>query len=479
MRPLFASLLLAAPTLLVAAASAQPAPVVLSPGHPDLDVAAVTPQTRVAVVQMTAPQTQTMGTVRDDVRLDDGRLAVVTSTAVSMAGPSARDSTLMAWPSLAPLAHTLETDGRAGAVAYRPDGVAGTWGLPQAPAALAFDLERPVFASAALPYVVRALPLDRPGYQAVVPLFSVKDRFQEATLTVVGPETITLDDGRAVEAVAVDQAGGGGLTRGFAQRHYVDPATREWLRTTLAPQGMAVQIDPLAAEAAATVRPIRARPAGAPVALVPGHPDLHADEVVRAETRHEMRQSLPARRPYWQIGETTAVEDGVATVVMTAESAGTEGRAIRDSTRMAWPSLAPLSHRRATTGTDGESVVSLAFDGLHVTGVYGDAQPLDLDLSAPAFGPRSVALVARALPLRAGYHATLSTFTAQDRLQEHTLVVVGREDVETPSGTVSAWVVEHEGEGPLRRYAIDPDTRALLSTTYSPRPGVVVETVTL
>ena len=467
---------LALSLLAVAAASAQTAPVVLSPGHPDLDLAAVVPESRVLLVQMVAPQAQVMGTVRDDVRLEGSQLTVVTSTAVSMAGPSARDSTLMAWPSLSPMAQVLETDGRVGTATYRPDGVAGTWGTPDAPSPLAFGLERPVFAPAALPYVVRALPLDRAGYQAVVPLFSAKDRFQEATLTVAGRQTITLDDGRTVEAVAVDQVGGGGLTRGFAQRHFVDPATRELVRTTLAPQGMSVQIDPLPAEVAATVRPIRARPARPPVALVPGHPDLHAGEIVLGATAREMRQSLPERVPYWRMEETATAEDGAATVVMTAESAD-GARTIRDTTRVAWPSLAPLSRSRTTTSADGDETEALAFDGGHVTGVYGDGQSLDLTLSEPVFG--SVALVARALPLEAGYSATLSTFSAQDRLQAHTLTVVGRESVETPGGTVSAWVVEHDGDGPTRRYAVDPDTRALLSTTYSPRPGTVVETVTL
>ena len=466
--------------LLAAAASAQTAPVVLAPGHPDLDLADVAPQTQVVAVQMLAPQEQVMGTVRDDVRLDGGVLTVVTSTEVGMAGPGARDSTRMAWPSLAPVAHTLETDGQLGTVTYDSDAIIGTWGTSAAPSPIAFGLERPVFAPAALPYVIRALPLDRAGYRATVPLFSAKDRFQEATLTVVGPETITLSDGRTVEAVAVDQAGGGGLTRGFTQRHFVDPVTRGLVRTTLAPMGMSVQIDPLPAEVAATVRPIRARPAQPPVALVPGHPDLRADEITLGEATSEMRRSMPERQSLWHIEETAQVEDGVATVVMRAEQTNADApQTLRDTVRVAWPSLAPLAHRRVTTTADGDAVSALSFDGLHVTGVYGQGQPLDLDLAAPVFGPRSVALVVRALPFQAGYLATLSTFTSENRLQTHTLIVVGREPVETPDGPVSAWIVEHEGDGPTRRYAVHPDTRELLSMTYSPTLGSVIETVRL
>ncbi len=474
--------LLLAAALLAATASAQTdAPVVLAPGHPDLDVAAVTPQTQVVLVRMVEPQVQAMGSVRDDVRLADGVLTVVTSTRVGMAGPPVRDSTRFAWPSLAPVAHVVETDGRAGVVAYGTSRVEGTWGEAGSPSPLASDLDRPVFAPAALPYVIRALPLDRPGYRALVPLFSVKDRFQEATLTVVGPEAITLDDGTEVEAVAVDQAGGGGLTRGFAQRHVVDPATREILRTTLRPQqGMTVQIDPLPSSTAATVRPIRARSSQPAVALVPGHPDLAMDRMTTADAATEMRYVLPEPRSLWQITETVTRDGETLTVAMAAASPNDSTRTVRDTTRYRWPSLEPLSHHRVTTGPEGESVESLAFDGLHATGAHGTAGaaplPLDIDLPGPVFGPRSVPLVVRALPFRPGYLATVPVFTASDRLGERTLTVVGRDDVETSAGTVSAWIVEEEGDGPTRVYAVHPETRDLLSVTYSPSPGSLIET---
>ena len=219
--------LLAAVLAVAGLAPAVPAQVVLAPGHPDLDLARVAPRTGVLAVRQ-GGQAAPMGTVRDDVSLDGGVLTVVTSTVVPMAGPALRDSTRMAWPSLAPVANAVETGGKAGAVTYYAGAVAGSW----AGAPLAFDLERPVFAPAALPLVVRALPLDRPGYRAVVPLFSARERFQEATLTVAGPDTVADADGQARAVVAVDQAGGGGLTRGFAQRHYVDPETRDLLSVT-------------------------------------------------------------------------------------------------------------------------------------------------------------------------------------------------------------------------------------------------------
>ena len=469
--------------LLVTAASAEAqTAVVLSPGHPDLDMAAVAPESRVDGVRMLAPQEQYMGTVREDVILDGDVLSVLTSTVVGMAGPPARDSTRLAWPSLQPLTQTYEAEGQVGRIAFAPDSVSGTWGRVDAPAALAFGLERPVFAPAALPFVIRALPLDRTGYRAIVPLVSVKERFQEATLTISGPETLTLEDGSTLEVVAVDQSGGGGLTRGFPQRHYIDPVTRERVRTSLNAQGMSVQIDPLSADIAATVRPIRSRAQRPTVALVPGHPDLVVLETMLTQGAMEMRQVQPEVARYWSTMGTNQVEGGVATIVMTAEYLGTSAtpRTLHDTTRVAWPSLAPLSHRRVTVTADGETAETLDFDGRHVTGVYGDAgQALDLDLAAPVFGPRSVSLVARALPFETGYLATMATFTADDRLQTHTLLVVGQETVATPDGPVSAWIVEHEGDGPLRHYAIDPDTRALISATYSPQPGTVVKTARL
>ena len=463
--------LVALAALLAAPALAQP--VTLAPGHPDLAVSAVTPASGAVAVQMLAPQAQVIGTVRDDVRLDGGVLSIVTSSVVGMAGPPVRDSTQMAWPSLAPVAHVSESGQGSGAVAFAADSVRGEW----AGAPLAFALDRPVFASAALPYVVRALPLERTGYRAVVPLYSARERFQEARLTVVGPDTVTVD-GRVFEAVVVEQAGGGGLTRGFAQRHFVDPATREIVVTTLAPQGMSIEVVPLAADVAATVRPIRAR-AASPVALVPGHPDLVAF-ALSSETS-EMRRVLPERRPLWAMTETVTHADGLVTIAMDAHSLPDAATTIRDTTRLEWPSLRPVSHTRVTTSADGDAVTAVAFDGQTVTGEYGPAgaerQPLDLELREPVFGPRTVPILARALPFRAGYTATVPTFSASDRLQERTLIVVGRETVETPDGPVSAWIVEEEGDGPTRIYAVHPETRALLSTTYSPSLGALVETV--
>ena len=340
-----------------------------------------------------------------------------------------------------------------------------------------------MFAPAALPYVVRALPLGRPGYQAVVPLFSIKDRFQETRLTVVGPEDVVLEDGTTVAAVAVDQGGGGGVTRGFAQRHFVDPATREIVRTTLTPPGMSLVIGPVSAEVAATVWPVRALPATPPVALVPGHPDLALEAVALEDGASEMRYTVPEPRSLWHIEEAVTREGDVVTVAMSAASASDPSVTVRDTVRVRWPTLEPLSHHRVSTGPDGGSAQSLRFDGGAVTGSTrsgdGEPQPLDLELREPVFGPRSVALVARALPLRAGYSATVPTFTAAERLGSTTLTVVGRQDVETAEGTVSAWVVEEVHDGPTRRYAVHPETRALLATTYSPSPGSMIETVRL
>ena len=464
--------------LLTVAASAQP--VVLAPGHPDLRLAEVEPETGVLAVRMMGAQPRVEGTVRDDVALAGDVLTVVTSTEVGMAGPALRDSTRMAWPSLAPLAQVVETDGKRGTVAYQAAGVSGDWGDVGAPNEIAFDLERPVFAPAALPLVVRALPLDQTGYQAVVPLFSARERFQEAQLTVAGPETVTLDDGRTLETVAVDQVGGGGLTRGFAQRHLIDPETRRLVRTTLTPPGMSIQVDPLPAEIAATVRPLRARPPAPPVALVPGHSDLETVEFLTGEATMEMRQSQPEERAMWHITETTKESDGLLEVVMRGTLAGDSTQTVRDTLRVAWPSLAPVSRHRVLDRSSRNTVVRLDYSGGAVAGSYGDAaapSPIDLALPTPVFDARSITLVARALPLRTGYTATVPLFDAFARLETRTLTVVGREPVETADGTVSAWIIEAQGEGPTRRYAIHPDTRDLLSTTYSPSLGAVVETV--
>ena len=246
---------------------------------------------------------------------------------------------------------------------------------------------------------------------------------------------------------------------------------------------MSIQVDPLPADVAATVRPLRAWPLAPPVALVPGHPDLAGAELQLGEAAMVMRQSQPEVSPTWQITETTTRDgDGTLVVVMAATLVRDSAQTVRDTARVAWPSLAPVSRHRVVARSGGTTVERLSYDGRAVVGVYGDAaspSPLDLTLPEPVFDARSITLVARSLPLRAGYSATVPLFSASSRLETRTLTVVGRETIETADGAVSAWIIEDQSEGPTRRYAVHPDTRDLLSTTYSPSLGTVIETVLL
>lgn len=217
------------------------------------------------------------------------------------------------------------------------------------------------------------------------------------------------------------------------------------------------------------------------VVLVPGHPDL-ATEAVDLQTRTlDVRLVRPMTHELGTIVETvTAHDDGTVTVEQTVDLAmpgGGGSQQTRVESRFAWPSLTPVASTSWDLG-DGDTG-EVAFDGLRVTGSYGEdgAEPLafDLTLNAPAFGPGSMSILARAVPLEVGYTATARTFSPDDRLEEVEVAVTGREDVAVGDATVSAVVVEIRNDGHTQRYLVDPATRALVKMAVAPNPSVLIE----
>lgn len=203
--------------------------------------------------------------------------------------------------------------------------------------------------------------------------------------------------------------------------------------------------------------------------LVPGADDLAVDALAFEDRTFAVRSA--AGQTIGTVTQ-TAEEDGEYVTVVTRVDIPQFDQAATDSVRILRASLAP--QRASTTGDDGRRAV-VAFDALRAVGTYGPAGrelPLDVALKTPAFhtGTTSVAggaaLVARALPFRPGYRATLETFSATQRLREVTLAVTGREDVERLDGSMaSSWVVTETTSGRgggTRRYYVDPGTRDLL-----------------
>ncbi len=222
-----------------------------------------------------------------------------------------------------------------------------------------------------------------------------------------------------------------------------------------------------------------------PVRLAPGHPDLAFDRVTLASGVFDVALVEPSRQPLGTVTETVERHaGGTVTVVSDVDIVmGRGGEQVRDTTRYAWPALAPLDYVGVEVDGDGDEVGRLRFEGLHVDGSFQvgaePATPIDLDLAHAVFGPGSTRKVVRALPFEAGYRAVVPTFTADDRLEEVTVVVVGQEDVARSDGeTVAAWIVEEtDARGRTRQYAVDPDTRDLLRIAFAPASGYLVHFV--
>ena len=220
--------------------------------------------------------------------------------------------------------------------------------------------------------------------------------------------------------------------------------------------------------AALAVPALAQAPQDADVVLAPGHPDLMTDAVTLANDVTSTRITAPTMR---ELGTLTTTfgegSDGSVAAIYAVESAQDEG-GFETMVAFDWPSLAPISRERRT-----ESLVSVtAYDGASVSGEWGqgDWDPIayDIDLPRAVFAPETVPLVARALPFRAGYNATVPTFSAEDRLRDYTLTVIGEEPFTRLDGTeMTAWIVERtssaRGDTP-RRYAIDGATRELIAT---------------
>ncbi|WP_420456558.1 hypothetical protein [Rubrivirga sp.] len=219
------------------------------------------------------------------------------------------------------------------------------------------------------------------------------------------------------------------------------------------------------------------------VVLRPGHPDLMTAGLTVDTETVGIRVVEPRAQDLGTVVSTVSREGDVVTVVTEAD-APQAGMDYESTVTMTWPTLAPRTRMR----TAGTSTGTTTYDGARVTGRYGrgdwDPLPFDITLPGPVFAPEAVPLVARALPFRAGYRATVPTFTADTRLRDISLTVVGEEPFTRADGTVAqAWVVEESSTArgsSARRHFVDAQTRALIATTSTARGGteIVSEPVT-
>ena len=215
------------------------------------------------------------------------------------------------------------------------------------------------------------------------------------------------------------------------------------------------------------------------VTLRPGHPDLMTSGLTFESHVEAVRISEPAVQDLGLI--THQVTRNGATITMNVDAnvpqAGNVGET---SVTFDAVTLAPMSRQSTTSRSSG----STTYDGAHVMGAYarGEWAPLafDITLSGAAFAPEQIPLIARAIPQRAGYTATVPTFSADRRLRDVEVSVVGQEEFTRADGsTVTAWAVEAVTSGRgggTQRYFVADGTRELVATSFSPQQGTTVVT---
>ena len=221
--------------------------------------------------------------------------------------------------------------------------------------------------------------------------------------------------------------------------------------------------------------------AQAQTVLSPGHPDLMVSELSLDSHVMAARIAGPPAEAAGTIRHNVS-QTGDTVTLVTISDAQRIGRSGEVTTTFMWPSMQPVMRQPA-----GSDKVMTRYDGTTVTGTWGqgDWDPIafDITLDNAAFAPEMLPFVARALPFRAGYTATVPTFTASSRLRDVMMTVEGQESFTTADGsTVSVWAVEEVTPGRTtrtQRYLIDADTRDLVAITMSMQgTDIVIEQTT-
>ncbi len=461
--------------LLAGTASAQDT--ILTPGHPDLDFGDLTIEaSTIYNLQIMEPEHQSLGFITETATREGNVLTVVTSADVAMAGPLQVDSTRMSWPTLAPLSHDMMREDARGTVAFSSDQISGAFNNGNAEFPFQFDDPDAVFPLAAIPYVVRALPLDQTGYEAMLPVFSAESRFKEALITIVGPETVAVN-GTTINAIAVDQVGGGGLNQGFRLRHYVDPATRDLVHSVIYPPNMEVHWVQLTEQEYADVRAAEAAEmaAAAANAITPGSGALVA--ISPQTVTMDVLLVEPQQQNLGTIAITETIEDGRLTFTTDVQIPAA-GQTQQDTTVVMYPSLIPVSRVEVKPG----EVERATFGNGRMTGTVTEGEEtrtVEADLGG-AFGPGATNLIIRSLPFAEGYVSSFSQIDGDGDVSTSQLRVTGQDTYTTPSGTErTVWtVIEIEEGAPDYTYLVDAETRELLKIEFSPQPGVTVAFVT-
>lgn len=206
--------------------------------------------------------------------------------------------------------------------------------------------------------------------------------------------------------------------------------------------------------------------------LVPGDGALTTDWLAPGTRAYTIRLVQPVRQDVGSATETTTLDGGTVTRV-TAVSIPMQGMTQTDSLVADAATLAPRAH----VSTGGPSDASLEFLAEGVAGLLtprtGDPKTVLLETGGPVFDMSWMGEVAQSLPLAAGgvFRAEAYATQSPDATVTAVLSVGAAED----AGGRAVVPVTAE-MGPLTMtYRVDAETRALVSSRFSPQTGVVVE----
>ena len=237
-------------------------------------------------------------------------------------------------------------------------------------------------------------------------------------------------------------------------------------------------------------------PAGRPLALVlallaalpataqdapvvePGSDLLDLSRVATGATHYTVTVVQGQNRQ--QVGtvtRTVAVDEaaGEATVVLATEMMGNK---FVDTTVVAWPSFAARHHRSENPQRRLRFDVADGRLSGEMTPAGGQPEAFEMTVDGPIFDSAVMGDLIAALPLDAGYAATLPAYEYEaGGLADFTVRVVGSDKV-TPEGKalMDVWVVEphREGQEQTIQYAFTKQGHRLARIHVVPQPGIEV-----
>lgn len=214
------------------------------------------------------------------------------------------------------------------------------------------------------------------------------------------------------------------------------------------------------------------------VTIRPGDPSLVTDWLVAGSRATTLKLVQPMKQDVGTSTETYTVADGEIVKVSTV-SVPMQGMEQTDTVAADAVTLAPRRH--ASTG--GQAEVSLEFMDEGVVGMVtprsGEPTTVMVETDAPVFDGAWMNEVVRSLPFAEGYVAKVAMYSPQmgDETSEVVVSVTGQEDVATAAGDRTGWTVVAEMGPVTMTFVVEPETRDLLVTRFSPQPGVALEMV--